>query len=228
MEDYFVFDPQAADCSLRSVHGNAAGCTRDVDHWEYWLFEPRVQATAAHHDRWGVLRGDTALDVERQLREAQDLETFSCAYDHIPVGTLDHTHFNATGPIAVSRAPGDGSSRAGRFVALRRSLQDATGLFARLSKVGSNDKQALADEVLAPYASALIAVVRRVNRMQYMMESYLDHELGSIEQAMQRMDEGARVDLLTKLHSLGSDMARLNKVEASESRVTSERLLSML
>ena len=237
MSEYFLFDPQASDRTLHRVQGDPASSTLQVDHWEYWLFEPRMDmdmdmaARKGHAGRWGVLHGSTALDVEKQLKHAQDMETFSCAFYHTPVGAWDCTYFNPKGPIAVSAATAeaDGSpSRSQRFTALRKSLTVATGLFARLNQVASDDKQRLSDDMLTPYTSALIALVQRVNRIQYMVDSFLDHELNSIEQAMQHMQDGPRLDLLTKLHALGFDIEQLTKLQTSESRGTSERLLSML
>ena len=61
-----------------------------------------------------------------------------------------------------------------------------------------------------------------------MTDAFLDHELNSIEQALQKMDEGPRIDLLAKLHSLGLDIEQLTAVQTSESRVTADKLLSML
>ena len=94
------------------------------------------------------------------------MEAFSCSFYRTAVGTWDPTYFNPKGPIGVSQATADGSSRLQRFTALRKSLDAATGLFARLNKVGSYERQALSSDVLTAYTSSLIALVQRVNRIQ--------------------------------------------------------------
>ncbi len=189
--------------------------------WQIWLYQEGVRipryTAGLQYSRWGLIEGDSAEDVTKQLRASQRFEAAYLRF--FGAGTwVRYTFFNPLGPIAVmDRLSEDQATDLGELYELRRLHERVNNLIRAATPSLENNQRQGPTSFVEGYFDLIRDALQRVGRL---------HSQLSRDRPQLRFIESGIVQAKTQVRQAENDAEKITAVLPSVKLPTSKAWMS--
>ncbi len=189
---YYIDDGRS---QIQSVRGNPD----DVQAEEWYIRLYKFGASTGGDDHWGSIRGKSAQDVIRKLREGQEIQKRCAKWTGTDYTTYTLTYFNYLGPIAKIRPPKPPAARI--LTGLNKAIETLKRLregFTKLEqiladKVKPNNPFSDVGRVTQDYANALSQAEKMVASFQRNFTAFTDKTAIELSWELERVAKSIEI-----------------------------------